>query len=111
ARTALFTWAYARRFGGKFLLRIEDTDPERSTKENERAILDGLRWLGLEWDEGPDVGGPHAPYHQVARLPRHKEYAADLLAAGHAYRCFCSRERLEEMTKAQDARKEKNAYD
>ncbi|MCY2960862.1 MAG: glutamate--tRNA ligase [Planctomycetota bacterium] len=111
ARTALFNWAFARRFGGKFLLRIEDTDPERSTKEYERAILEGLRWLGLDWDEGPDIGGPHAPYHQMQRLSLHKEYAADLLARGHAYRCFCTRERLEEMTKAQDAKKEKNAYD
>ncbi len=111
ARTALFNWAYARRYGGKFLLRIEDTDPERSTKEYERAILEGLAWLGLDWDEGPDIGGPHAPYHQMQRIGRHKEYAADLFARGLAYRCFCSRERLAEMTKAQDAAKEKNAYD
>jgi len=111
ARTALFNWAYARRFGGQFILRIEDTDPERSTKEHERAILDGLRWLGLDWDEGPDVGGPHAPYHQMQRIERHKHYAADLLRRGLAYRCFCTRERLEEMTQAQDAKKEKNAYD
>lgn len=111
ARTALFNWAYARRHGGKFLLRIEDTDPERSTKEHERAILEGLHWLGIDWDEGPDIGGPHAPYHQMQRIGRHKEYAADLFARGLAYRCFCSRERLEEMTKAQDAKKEKNAYD
>ncbi len=111
ARTALFNWAYARRFGGKFLLRIEDTDPLRSTPEFERAILEGLRWLGLDWDEGPDIGGPFAPYHQVQRLETHKRYAGDLLERGLAYRCFCTRERLEEMTKEQDAKKEKNAYD
>jgi len=111
ARTALFNWAYARRQGGKFLLRIEDTDPERSTTANEHEILSGLRQLGLDWDEGPDVGGPHAPYHQRLRIDRHRALAADLLASGNAYRCFCSRERLDELSKEQDARKEKNAYD
>jgi glutamyl-tRNA synthetase len=111
ARTALFNWAYARRHGGAFLLRIEDTDPERSTKEFERAILEGLRWLGLDWDEGPDVGGPCAPYHQSQRIARHREMAARLLAEGRAYRCFCSRERLEQLGKEQEARKEKVAYD
>ena len=111
ARTALFNWAYARRHGGAFLLRIEDTDPERSTKEFERAILEGLRWLGIEWDEGPDVGGPHAPYHQSQRIARHREFAARLHSAGGAYACFCSRERLEQLSKEQEARKEKVAYD
>ncbi|MFN0242655.1 MAG: glutamate--tRNA ligase [Planctomycetota bacterium] len=111
ARTALFNWAYARRKGGKFLLRIEDTDPERSTKEFERAILDGLRWLGINWDEGPDVGGPHAPYHQSARIERHREYAQRLVATGRAYRCFCSRERLERLHQEQTATKERQAYD
>ncbi|MBK7645550.1 MAG: glutamate--tRNA ligase [Planctomycetes bacterium] len=111
ARTALFNWAYARRHGGAFLLRIEDTDPERSTKEYELAILDGLRWLGIHWDEGPDVGGPHAPYHQSQRIARHREMAARLLSEGRAYHCFCSRERLEELNKQQEARKEKSAYD
>jgi len=111
ARTALFNWAYARRHAGVFLLRIEDTDPERSTAEFERAILDGLRWLGIEWDEGPDVGGPHAPYHQSQRIARHRELAARLLAEGHAYRCFCSKERLEALGVEQAARKERSAYD
>jgi glutamyl-tRNA synthetase len=97
ARTALFNWAYARRHGGVFLLRIEDTDPERSTKEFEAAILEGLAWLGIGWDEGPDVGGPHAPYHQSQRIARHREFAARLLAEGRAYRCFCTKERLEQM--------------
>ena len=111
ARTALFNWAYARRFGGKFLLRIEDTDRERSTPEHEAAILDGLRWLGINWDEGPDIGGPCAPYRQTERIERHREYAARLLAKGAAYRCFCSSERLDELREGQSARKEKLAYD
>ena len=111
ARTALFNWAFARRQGGVFLLRIEDTDPERSTKAFEHAILEGLRWLGIEWDEGPDVGGPHAPYHQSQRIARHREQAARLLGEARAYRCFCSRERLEQLGKEQEARKEKSAYD
>lgn len=111
ARTALFNWAYARGRGGKFLLRIEDTDPERSTKEFETAILEGLRWLGIDWDEGPDVGGPHAPYHQRLRIERHREYARKLFGMGRAYRCFCSRERLEELSKRQEAAKERLAYD
>lgn len=111
ARTALFNWAYARRYGGRFLLRIEDTDPERSTREFELAILDGLRWLGIDWDEGPDVGGPHGPYHQSQRVERHRELARQLTAQGHAYRCFCSRERIEQLNAQQSARKENPAYD
>jgi glutamyl-tRNA synthetase len=111
ARTALFNWAYALGRGGVFVLRIEDTDPERSTVENERAILAGLRALGLDWDEGPDVGGPHAPYHQAQRIGRHKELAQQLFEAGKAYRCFCSRERLEELRTKQEANKERQAYD
>jgi glutamyl-tRNA synthetase len=111
ARTALFNWAYARGRAGKFILRIEDTDPERSTKENELAILDGLRWLGIDWDEGPEIGGPYAPYHQSARIDRHREFSERLFREGGSYRCFCSRERLEELAKDQAARKEKSAYD
>ncbi|MDZ4772366.1 MAG: glutamate--tRNA ligase [Planctomycetota bacterium] len=111
ARTALFNWAYARGRGGKFLLRIEDTDPERSTKENEVAILEGLRWLGLDWDEGPDIGGPFAPYHQTLRLPRHKELAQVLFEKGWAYRCFCTRERIEQLNAELSAKKERIAYD
>jgi len=88
ARTALFNWAYARRFGGRFALRIEDTDRERSTPEAEQAILDGLSWLGLDWDEGP--------YRQSERRERHLEVIEDLLAHGRAYRCVCTREELEE---------------
>jgi len=111
ARTALFNWAYARRFAGTFVLRIEDTDPERSTREFERAILDGLSWLGIRWDEGPDIGGPHGPYRQSERIARHREIAARMLAGGFAYRCFCSAERLEKLREEQSARKEKPAYD
>ena len=111
ARTALFNWAYARRHGGTFLLRIEDTDPERSTKEYERAILEGLRWLGIDWDEGPDVGGPYAPYHQAQRIERHRVVAQTMLARGEAYRCFCSHERLESMRAEQEAEHQASAYD
>lgn len=111
ARTALFNWAYARRQGGEFLLRIEDTDPERSTQAFELAILEGLRWLGIDWDEGPDIGGPCAPYHQSQRIGRHKELALKLAETGHAYCCFCSRERIEQLNQEQAARKENSAYD
>jgi glutamyl-tRNA synthetase len=88
ARTALFNWAWARRNGGSFVLRIEDTDARRSLAEHEAEILDGLRWLGTDWDEGPDVGGPHAPYRQSERRARHVEFAERLLAEGRAYRDF-----------------------
>ena len=80
ARTALFNWLLARRGGGTFVLRIEDTDMDRSSDEMVQGILDGMRWLGLTWDEGPDVGGPHAPYFQSQRLARYREVAARLVA-------------------------------
>jgi glutamyl-tRNA synthetase len=111
ARTALFNWAYARGRGGRFLLRIEDTDPERSRREYETAILEGLAWLGLEWDEGPDVGGPHAPYRQSERGALYRAFGERLLAAGVAYRCFCGRERLDALRAEQEARKETPRYD
>ena len=95
ARTALFNWLMARGRGGTFILRIEDTDTERSTRESEAAILEDLRWLGLEWDEGPDVGGPHGPYRQSERLHLYRTYAKDLIDTGRAYHCFCSSEQLE----------------
>jgi glutamyl-tRNA synthetase/nondiscriminating glutamyl-tRNA synthetase len=95
ARTALFNWLLARGQGGTFILRIEDTDAERSTRASETAILEDLRWLGLTWDEGPDTGGPHAPYRQSERLELYLEAARDLLARGRAYRCFCTPEELE----------------
>jgi glutamyl-tRNA synthetase len=95
ARTALFNWLYARRRGGVFVLRIEDTDRERSTADSEAALMDDLRWLGLGWDEGHGMGGPHGPYRQSERLAVYSEYARALLAAGHAYYCFCSPRQLE----------------
>jgi glutamyl-tRNA synthetase len=103
AYQALFNYAFAKRHGGKFILRIEDTDQARSTRASERAILRALRWLGIAWDEGPDIGGPHAPYRQSERLPIYREHAERLLAAGHAYRCFCTRERLDQMRARQGA--------
>ena len=97
AYQALFNLAFARKHGGTFILRIEDTDRSRSTTDSERAILESLNWLGLSWDEGPDVGGPFAPYRQSERIEIYREHVDRLLAAGHAYRCFCTRERLEAM--------------
>jgi nondiscriminating glutamyl-tRNA synthetase len=90
ARTALFNWLLARGSGGTFILRIEDTDVERSTRESESAIVADLRWLGLDWDEGPDHGGALGPYRQSERLHLYQSYAKELLSAGHAYYCFCS---------------------
>ena len=90
ARTAYFNWLFARKHGGAFVLRIEDTDADRSSPESERGVLDDLRWLGLEWSEGPDVGGAHGPYRQSERLALYREHAERLLASGQAYRCFCT---------------------
>jgi glutamyl-tRNA synthetase len=89
ARTALFNWLYARRHGGTFVLRIEDTDAERSSWEMVTGIVDGLRWLGLDWDEGPDIGGPHAPYFQSQRIEAYRAMAEKLVAQGDAYYCYC----------------------
>lgn len=100
ARTALFNWLLARRLGGTFILRIEDTDTERSTRASETAILDDLRWLGLDWDEGPNIGGPHAPYRQSDRAARYAAAAADLLANARAYYCFCTPDELDADRKA-----------
>ncbi|HVS18938.1 MAG TPA: glutamate--tRNA ligase [Planctomycetota bacterium] len=111
ARTALFNWAYARGRGGAFLLRIEDTDRERSTPEHERAILEGLRWLGLDWDEGPEVGGPHAPYRQSERGELYARQVERLRASGAAYPCFCDAERLDGLRERQTAGKQRIAYD
>ena len=101
AYMALFSYCHAKKAGGEFILRIEDTDAERSTKESEQVILDSLRWLGLDWDEGPDVEGPHGPYRQSERSAIYGQYAEQLLANGHAFRCFCTKERLDEMRAAQ----------
>jgi glutamyl-tRNA synthetase len=103
ARTALFSWLYARKHGGKFVLRIEDTDLERSTQESVNAILEGMTWLGLEYDEGP--------FYQTHRFERYNEVVGRLLDKGLAYRCSCSRERLEHLREQQMARKEKPRYD
>jgi nondiscriminating glutamyl-tRNA synthetase len=94
-RTALFNWLLARGRDGIFILRIEDTDVERSTPESEQTILEDLRWLGLDWDEGPDLGGTHAPYRQSERLELYQSYARDLIGRELAYYCFCTREQLE----------------
>ncbi|HHW42759.1 MAG TPA: glutamate--tRNA ligase [Desulfotomaculum sp.] len=94
ARSALFNWLFARNRGGTFLVRIEDTDLERSSRESEENILAGLRWLGLDWDEGIGVGGPGGPYRQTERLPIYRQYADRLLETGWAYRCYCTEEEL-----------------
>jgi len=95
-RTALFNWLFARRHGGTFVLRIEDTDTERSSDDMAAGILESMRWLGLTWDEGPEVGGPYAPYYQTRRFERHRELALGLMAEGHAYECYCSPEDLQQ---------------
>src|SRR5580765_7526423 len=94
ARTALFNWLFARRLGGALVLRIEDTDVERSSQDMVEGILDGLRWLGLAWDEGPKIDGPYGPYFQSQRFDRHRSLAAALVAQGHAYYCYCTPETL-----------------
>jgi glutamyl-tRNA synthetase len=94
ARTAIYNWAFARGVGGTFVLRIDDTDPERSTDENMQAILRGLRWLGLDWDEGPEAGGEYGPYFQTQRGESYARELERLKAAGHAYPCFCTAEEL-----------------
>lgn len=106
ARTALFNWLLARQAGGQFILRIEDTDVARSTEESLEAILVGMRWLGLTWDEGPDVGGPHAPYVQSERGALYREHAERLIASGHAYPCFCTKEELDALREQTAARNE-----
>jgi glutamyl-tRNA synthetase len=111
ARTALFNWLYARRHGGVFVLRIEDTDVERSSADMVTGILDGLSWLGLDWDEGPGIGGPHAPYFQSGRLERYRAAVDGLVAAGHAYYCFCPPDRLRDERTQAEARGEAWQYD
>ena len=111
ARTALFNWLYARRHGGVFILRIEDTDAERSSAEMVGGILEGMQWLGLDWDEGPEVGGAHAPYFQSERLDRYRTMAERLVAEGHGYYCYCSPDRLREEREKAEARGEAWKYD
>ena len=110
-RTALFNWLYARHTGGKFIVRIEDTDVARTVPGSLESILDSLKWLGLGWDEGPEVGGPHGPYFQSLRLPVYQETAERLVKEGHAYYCFCSPERLEAMRQEQMKQKLNPGYD
>ena len=95
AYMALFSYCFAKQHGGEFLLRIEDTDLARSTKASEQTILDSLKWLGLQWDEGPDVGGPKGAYRQSERLPIYEAHTQTLLDNGHAFHCFCTSERLD----------------
>ncbi|MFU8817475.1 MAG: glutamate--tRNA ligase [Pseudomonadales bacterium] len=111
AYMALFNWVFAHSQGGEFILRIEDTDVARSTPESEQLILDSLRWLGLDWNEGPDVGGPHGPYRQSARKHIYQEHARRLLDQGDAFHCFCTPARLDEMRIAQRAAGENPRYD
>ena len=111
AYIALFNQCFARQHGGQFILRIEDTDQVRSTPESEQQILDALRWLGLEWDEGPDVGGPHGPYRQSERSAIYHQHSEQLIAKGHAFRCFCSADRLNSLRAEQMANKRTPGYD
>ena len=97
ARTALFNWLFAKHHGGTFILRIDDTDEARSTDESMRGIYDSMEWLGLDWDEGPRIGGPHAPYVQTERGDLYHKYVQQLLDTGNAYRCYCTPEELDQM--------------
>ncbi len=111
AYTALFNLAFARRHGGRFVLRIEDTDRARSRPEYEAGLMAALRWLGLTWDEGPDVGGPCGPYRQSERLPLYAAHARRLVETGHAYHCFCPPERLAALRAEQLRQKQRLGYD
>lgn len=111
AYIALFNLCFARQHGGKFILRIEDTDQVRSTRKSEDDILAALKWLHLDWDEGPDKGGPFGPYRQSERSAIYKEHVDVLLDRGHAFHCFCTAERLEEVRKQQMADKQQPGYD
>lgn len=111
ARVALYDYLLAKKTGGQFILRIEDTDVQRTVPGSEQEIMDGLRWLGLDYDEGPDVGGPHGPYRQTDRREIYQTYSKVLVDKGHAYPCFCTPERLEKVRQEQMARKENPRYD
>ena len=110
-RTALFNWLFARHNGGSFIVRIEDTDVARGGEGAVEAILDGLKWLGMDWDEGPGVGGSYGPYYQSQRLDKYRASAERLIAQGNAYYCYCSPERLEQMRAEQIRRKQPPGYD
>jgi glutamyl-tRNA synthetase len=111
ARTALFNWAFARHHGGTFVFRIEDTDSQRDTEESYQQLLESLSWLGLDWDEGPDIGGPFAPYRQSERLERYADIAEQLIGSGNAYRCYCTPEELEQRREADRAAGRPPGYD
>ncbi len=111
ARTALYDYLLARATGGQFILRIEDTDRKRYQPESEKEIMEGLRWLGLQWDEGPDIGGPYGPYRQSERKDIYLQHAWDLVERGHAYPCFCSPERLQKLRQEQRQNKQSIRYD
>ena len=111
AYMALFDLAFVRQQGGQFVLRVEDTDRARFQADSEQQVYDTLRWLGLDWDEGPDKGGPYAPYRQSERLDTYRPFAEQLLAAGKAYHCWCSGDRLTEMREAQQKAKQATGYD
>jgi len=110
-RTALFNWAFARHNGGTLVFRIEDTDAARDSEDSYNQLLDAMRWLGFDWDEGPEVGGPHAPYRQSERMDIYAEVAADLLEAGKAYHCYCSTEELDARREAARAAGRPSGYD
>ena len=110
-RTALFNWAYARHTGGTFVFRIEDTDSARDSEQSYKDLLDSLRWLGLDWDEGPEVGGPFGPYRQSERMDLYADVAQKLLDGGYAYHCYCSPEELEERREAAKAASKTPGYD
>ncbi len=111
AHTGLFNWLFARNQGGVFILRIEDTDTARSTEESMNAIKDGMRWIGMDWDEGPDVGGDYGPYFQMQRLDIYRKYGLQLIREGKAYRCYCTKEELEEKRREAIKRKKPPKYD
>ncbi|WP_053649714.1 glutamate--tRNA ligase [Streptomyces sp. XY431] len=110
-RTALFNWAFARHHGGTLVFRIEDTDAARDSEESYGQLLDAMRWLGLDWDEGPEVGGPHAPYRQSQRMEIYADVARRLHEAGHAYHCYCSTEELDARREAARAAGKPSGYD
>ena len=111
ARTALYNYLLARKTGGQFILRIEDTDQKRFVPGTEQELIDGLRWLGLDYDEGPDIGGPFGPYRQSDRREIYQEYAKKLVDQGAAFPCFCTVERLERVRQDQQKRKVPTHYD
>ena len=110
-RTALFNWAFAKHNNGTFVFRIEDTDAARDSEESYKALLDSMRWLGLNWDEGPEVGGPFGPYRQSERMDIYKDVAKKLHEKGFAYHCYCTQDEVEERRKAQKEKGQTPGYD